>query len=227
MNDKNERSLLYSGDIKLLSLYAYGDYSGTVSAYTYPDEFEACLGSIEPVIGIRLYQQSKSTFGVSYRSQKGNDTDGPEYGYLLHLIYGCEISEKSISRATVNDSSEAVEFSWDFDCMPQIPEDTAYAPFSELVIDSTKFNSEFMDQLEDILYGTEDTPARMPTLEELIELFYVEEPPPADWEGYPHDRVYPSDEIYPRSIYEYIAGISENEFLGTDNEEAIAMVLRN
>lgn len=188
---------LYSGDVVIDLVSSYDEVSGTITAYTYPDEFEPCLGSVEVISGIFLQQQDKSRFGLCYRSGIGNDIRN-EAGYKLHLIYNCELSSNSRSRSTINDSLELDELAFDFDTIPTITGD--YAPYSEIIIDSTKFNSEFMAQLEDILYGTEEDPPRLPSFEELYDLFYVEEPPPADWEGYPHDRVYPSPDMYPYNL---------------------------
>lgn len=191
----HENTPLYHGDVKSGSLFTYGEYGGSISAYTYPDEFEPCIGSIEAVPGIFTQQQKRAHFGLCYRSFIGNDTLGQEYGYKLHLIYDAEVTGCSTSRSTINDSPEAIEFEWEFEAIPQVSAD--FDPYSEIIIDSTRFSPEFMSQLEDILYGTENESPRLPTLDELINLFYVEEPLPPDWEGYPNDRIYPSGDLYP------------------------------
>ena len=186
---------LYTGDVKADNLAGYDEYSGTITAYTYPDEFESCIGSTQAVPGIFAQQQRKTRFGLCYRTLIGNDSQGQEHGYKLHLIYNAEITGNSITRNTINDSTEAVEFAWDFSTIPMVVDD--YNPYSEIIIDSTKFNSEFMTELENILYGTEEEAPRLPELEELIELFYVEEPIPPEWIGYPYERLYPSNDLYP------------------------------
>ena len=191
----HENTPLYTGDVKRGNLSTYSEFGGTITAYTYPDEFEPCIGSVEAVPGIFTQQQKRAHFGLCYRSLIGNDVDGQEHGYKLHLIYDAEVTSCSVSRPTINDSAEAVEFEWEFEAMPQLSDD--FDPYSEIIIDSTRFSSEFMEQLEDILYGTEEEAPRLPTLEELLELFYVEEPVPASWEGYPHMRVYPATDLYP------------------------------
>lgn len=194
-DDGHEVTPMYSGDVKSESLSTYSEFSGTIDAYTYPDEFESCIGSTEVVNGIFMQQQSRSRFGVSYRTLTGNDTEGQEYGYKIHLIYDAEVIGNSMSRTSLTDSPEPVEMSWEISTIPQVSDN--YDPYSELIIDSTKFSAEFMEQLEDILYGTDEEAPRLPSLEELIELFTVEEPIPEDWKGFPHDRLYPSEEVYP------------------------------
>lgn len=198
-DDDREATALYSGDVKADFLIDAGGCSGTINAFTYPEEFEACIGSEEVLPGIFIQQQSHPKFGMSYRTFVGNDTDGQEHAYKLHLIYGAVITSNSTSRSTVNDSPEALEFSWEFETTPQ---ENADYTFSELIFDSRKFTSESLAQLETILYGSDDADARLPTLDELIDLFAVEEPIPAEWDGYPHDRMYPSTTSYPANIGE-------------------------
>lgn len=188
---------LYSGDVLIDFVSSYDELSGTIGAYTYPEEFEPCLGSVEVLSGIFLHQQDKTRFGLSYRSMIGNDVNG-ELGYKLHLIYNCELSNNSRSRSTVNDSLELEELNFDFKAIPEVSDE--YEPYSEIVIDSTKFSSEFMEQLEDILYGTEETEARLPDLDELVELFTVIDTSiPSEYEGYPYLYLYPSQNIYPQT----------------------------
>lgn len=189
---------MYAGDVKIDIFSGYNDVEGSISAYTYPDEFEPCLGGIEVVQGIYVKHQARSRFGLSYRSWIGNDTKGQEYGYKIHLLYNCEIPNPSVSRPTINDSPEPVEFSWDFECVPMVPEDDSYDPYAEIVIDSTKFSPESMVQLEEILYGSETEAPRLPTLDELIELFQVVDTTiPPEYVGYPYENLYPSTTVYP------------------------------
>ena len=197
-DDDRESTPLYSGDIKAGLLFDSGGCSGTINAYTYPEEFESCIGSEEVLPGLYMQQQNHPAFGLSYRTNVGNDTAGLEHAYRLHLIYGAVVTSNSISRSTINDSAEALEFSWDFEAMPQEAGD--YSPFSELIFDSRKFNSDFMDQLCDILYGTDETPARLPSISELVELFTVIDTSiPPEYEGYPYEYLYPSQDTYPQS----------------------------
>ena len=193
--NNNKSTPVYTGDFKVDMLSAYDEYGGTINAYTYPEEFEACIGSAEPIPGVYTRQQAKSRFGLSYRSLIGNDTRGNEFGYKIHLIYNAEVTKLSSSAKTISESIDDNELSWDFETVPVASDD--YDPYSELVIDSTKFSPEFMSQLEDILYGTENDSPRLPTLDELITLFYVEPPVPPDWAGYPHERLFPSSNLYP------------------------------
>lgn len=186
---------LYSGDVLIDYVSSYDEVSGTITAYTYPDEFEPCIGSMEVISGIFLQQQDKTRFGLCYRSGIGNDVN-EEAGYRLHLIYNCELSNNSRSRSTINDSLELEELEFEFKTIPAVSDE--YDPYSEIVIDSTKFSSEFMEQLEDILYGTDEEPPRLPDLDELIELFEVIDTSiPPEYEGYPYTFLFPAEDLYP------------------------------
>ena len=186
---------LYSGDVLIDLVSSYDEVSGTITAYTYPDEFEPCVGSMEIISGIFLQQQDKTRFGLCYRSGIGNDIN-EEAGYRLHLIYNCELSNNSRSRSTINDSLELEELEFEFKTIPAVSDE--YDPYSEIVIDSTKFSSEFMEQLEAILYGTDEEPPRLPDLDELIELFEVIDTSiPPEYEGYPYTFLFPSEDVYP------------------------------
>jgi hypothetical protein len=104
----------YADNIKYLNLVSAEEFGGTIEAFTYPDEFAQCDGSAEPVPGLRVGQQSRKTFGLSYRTKVGNDTDGSDHGYKLHLVYGCLAAPSEKAYATVNDSPEAIALSWEF-----------------------------------------------------------------------------------------------------------------
>ena len=148
---------LYSGDALVDLVSSYDELEGTINAYTYPDEFDECIGSKEVVPGIFVQQQGTSRFGLSYRSLIGNDVSNENYGYKIHLIYNCELTKVSWSKSTINDSAELEELGFDFKTIPVISDD--YDPYSELIIDSTKFSAEFMEDLEEILYGSEEASA--------------------------------------------------------------------
>lgn len=197
-DEGHEITPMYSGDIKVDMLNTYDEFKGSIGAYTYPDEFEACLGSAEPIRGIYARQQSRSPFGLCYRSLIGNDINGQDFAYKLHLIYNMEVTGSSLSRSAINDNPDAVEFGFDFSALSESIDD--YEPYAEVVIDSRRFSSESMEILEKILYGDsddEESVPRLPYLDELIDLFYVPEPTPPEWEGYPFDSTYPSTNRYP------------------------------
>lgn len=194
--DDREVTPLYSGDIKSDVIFGAGGCSGTIEAYTYPDEFEKCIGSTEAINGLYVQQQGHEPFGMSYRSFVGNDTAGQEHAYKLHLIYGAVITNTSTEHSSLSDSPEVVDFSWDYETLPQENED--YQPFSELIIDSRKISPKSMAQLEAILYGSETETPRLPTLDELIELFQaVDTTIPPEYVDYPSENLYPSTTIYP------------------------------
>ena len=152
-----DENALYADNIKYLSLRAAEEFGMTVTAYTYPDEFAELDGSAFPVEGVRIYQQARKTFGMSYRTIIGNDTESNDYGYKLHLVYGLTASPSERGYATVNDSPEAIEFSWEMTGVPVAI--TGYKNSCLVTIDSTAFNTDAkkakLKALEDILYGTD------------------------------------------------------------------------
>ena len=159
-----EASPIYADNIKYLNLMSAEEFGATVEAYMYPDEFAECDGSVEVVPGMFAGQQSRKTFGLSYRTILGNDVDNNDYGYKLHLIYGALAAPSEKGYSTINDSPEPITLSWETAC---------------LTFDSTKFDAGFMAKLEEILYGTEPTTeggtdgvdARLPLPDEILKLY--------------------------------------------------------
>ena len=160
---------LYADNIKYLSLRAAEDYGATIEAYTYPDEFAACDGSLEIAPGVYAGQQSRRAFGYSYRTRIGNDTDGDTHGYKLHLVYNATVSPSEKSYGTVNDSPDAINFSWEVSTTPVAVGDN-YKPAAHIEIDSTKADSTKLTELEDLLYGTTDDPATLPSPARVIQM---------------------------------------------------------
>ena len=164
-----EPNPIYADDIKYLNLISVEEFGATVEAYTYPDEFAACDGSAALSTGVTIGQQTRSTFGMCYRTTLGNDTDDVDYGYKLHLVYGATAKPSEKGYQTINDSPEAITFSWE---VATIPVDVAgKKPTASLTIDSTKVNSGTLATLEDILYGTAGTDPRLPLPDEVAALF--------------------------------------------------------
>lgn len=147
-----EPTALYADDIKYLNLMSTEEYGCTITAYTYPDEFGECDGSASLADGVTIGQQARKKFGFAYRTRKGNDTEGTDYGYIIHLVYGAQASPSEKAYATINDSPEAIEFSWEVTTTPV--EVSGYKPTATLDIDSTKLNAAQLKALEDALYGT-------------------------------------------------------------------------
>lgn len=146
-----EATALYADDMKYINLMSAEEFGATVEAYTYPKEFEACDGSAEVSDGVTIGQQERKTFGMSYRTVIGNDLEGNEHGYKLHLIYGALAAPSERAYSTINDSPEAITFSWEVSTTPvNVPGRKAT---SLLTIDSTKCDKAKLKQLEDILYG--------------------------------------------------------------------------
>lgn len=161
----------YADNIKYLNLISAEEFGATVEAYTYPEEFEACNGNKELVdnTGVYVGQQSRSVFGFCYRTMIGNDTDGQDHGYKLHLVYGCQVSPSEKAYQTINDSPEALTFSWELSTTPVNV--TGKKPTALLVIDSTKIDSTKLARIEAKLYGDESsTGAVLPTPDEIAEI---------------------------------------------------------
>ena len=150
-----EATPLYADDIKYLELTSEEEFGGTIEAYTYPDEFAECDGSGSLVTGVSIGQQKRKQFGLCYRTVLGNDEDGEEHGYKLHIIYGCLAAPTEKAYATINDSPEAITFSWEISTTPV--EVSGFKPTASLVIDSTKADAEKLAALEEILYGKDGT----------------------------------------------------------------------
>lgn len=171
-----EVSDLYADNIKYASLRSAETFGATIEAYTYPDEFMHCDGSAEPVPGVILGQQARDMFGLCYRTEVGNDTTSEsDDGYKLHLIYGATASPSEKGYQTINESPEAISFSWEITTTPVNV--TGHKPLSTIVINTLKVtDKEKLKTLEDILYGTEDEEARLPLPDEIIALFGEETP---------------------------------------------------
>ena len=146
-----EATALWADDIKYLSLISAEEFGGTIEAYTYPDEFAECDGSASISEGIKIGQQPRATFGLCYRTVLGNDSEGEAYGYKLHIIYGCKAAPSEKAYATINDSPEAITFSWELSTVP-VPV-SGHTPTATLELDSTKLGKAKMKAIEDVLYG--------------------------------------------------------------------------
>lgn len=150
-----EPTPLYADDIKYLNLMSNEEFSATIEAYTYPEEFGQCDGSASLATGVNIGQQSRKTFGLCYRTTLGNDTDGNDYGYKLHIIYGALAAPSEKAYATINDSPEAITFSWEITTTPVAV--AGFKPTSHIEIDSTKADKSKLAALEAILYGKDPT----------------------------------------------------------------------
>lgn len=164
-----EASAQYADNIKYLNLISAEEFGATIEAFTYPDEFAQCDGSASPSAGIVLGQQGRKMFGLCYRTQLGNDIDGTDHGYKLHLVYGCQAAPSEKAYATINDSPEAITFSWEVTTTP-VPV-ASYKPTSVLVVDSTLVAADDLATLEDMLYGTVGTDAELPLPDAVIAIF--------------------------------------------------------
>ena len=164
-----EATPLYADDIKYLNLLSTEEFGATIEAYTYPDEFAECDGSASLATGVMIGQQPRKAFGLCYRTTIGNDTEGNDHGYKLHIIYGALAAPSEKAYATINDSPEAITFSWEVTTTPVNV--TGAKPTASITIDSTKVDPEKLTALEKILYGDAEVEARLPLPDEIKQLF--------------------------------------------------------
>lgn len=163
-----EATALYADDTKYLNLISAEEFGATIEAFTYPDEFAECDGSATLAAGVTIGQQPRKTFGMSYRTVYGNDVNNESYGYKLHLIYGAVAAPSEKAYATINDSPEAITFSWEVKTTPVNV--TGHKPTASLTIDSTKVDQTKLKKIEDILYGAAEGEARLPLPDEIIQI---------------------------------------------------------
>lgn len=163
-----EASPLYADNIKYLNLMSAEEFAATIEAYMYPEEFEECDGSKEIVPGMTIGQQTRSTFGFCYKTLIGNDTTGTKHGYKIHIVYNALAAPSEKAYATVNDSPEAITFSWEVSTTPVNV--TGGDPTATVTIDSTRVDAEKLKALEDVLYGTEEAEPRLPFPDEIAAL---------------------------------------------------------
>lgn len=163
-----EPTPLYADNIKYLTLISLEEFGGTIEAYTYPDEFAECDGSSTPSAGVTIGQQTRKAFGLCYRTRIGNDEDFDDHGYKLHLVYGALAAPSEKAFNTVNDTPEAITFSWEFSTTPVSV--TGLKPTSLIVIDSTKVGAGQLAALEEILYGDVATDPRLPLPDEVVSI---------------------------------------------------------
>lgn len=164
-----EVTALYADNIKYLNLMSAEEFAFTIEAYMSPEEFDACDGTAEIATGVSIGQQKRSQFGFSYVTRLGNDTEGTDNGYKIHLIYGALASPSEKGYATINDSPEAITLSWE--CSTTPVDVDGMKPTACIVIDSTKTDATALAELESILYGDDTNEPRLPLPEEIVTLF--------------------------------------------------------
>ena len=163
-----EETPLYADDVKYLTLRSAEQFGATIEAYTYPEEFEQCDGSATIATGVTIGQQARRAFGLCYRTAVGNDIQGQEFSYKLHLLYGCTVAPSEKSYSTINDNPEAITFSWELSTVP-VPVD-GFKPTASLVIDASKVAEGKMALLEDALFGDESNEAKLLLPNEIMEM---------------------------------------------------------
>lgn len=163
-----EPTALYADDIKYLELFSAEEFGATIEAYTYPAEFEKCDGSASLGTGVTIGQQDRATFGLCYRTVLGNDVKGSEFGYKLHLIYGAKAKPSEKGYQTINDSPEAITFSWEVSTTPVNV--AGFKPTACVTIDSTKIDPDKLTQIETLLYGDTSAEAKLPLPDEIAQI---------------------------------------------------------
>lgn len=159
--DGAEATDLYADDIKYLSLRSVENFKATITAYTYPDEFAECNGEASLIPGLKVAQQARKPFGFSCVTTVGNDTEYEDHGYIIHIVYGATASPSEQDHQTINDSPEAIEFSWEIDTIPVTV--TGFKPTAHLTIDSTKVTAAQLKAIENVLYGADAQEAQAAT----------------------------------------------------------------
>lgn len=163
-----EANPIFADNIKYLNLISAEEFAANLEAYTYPEEFAICDGSAAIAAGVYVGQQTRRTFGLCYRTRIGNDISGTDYGYKLHLVYGCQATPSGKDYGTINDNPEAATMSWEINTTPVNV--TGHKATAHLVVDSTKVSAEKLAALEDVLYGSENSEARMPMPDEVVSI---------------------------------------------------------
>lgn len=163
-----EATPIYADNIKYLNIVSGEDFGATIEAYTYPDEFTECDGSAEIIEGVKIGQQTRKPFALCYRTLIGNDVAGTGHGYKLHFIYNAQAAVSAKNYKTINESPEAMSFSWEISTTPEVVE--GFKPTATVTVDSTKVDSQKLKALEDKIYGTESSEPTMPTISEIVDL---------------------------------------------------------
>lgn len=163
-----EATPIYADNIKYLNIVSGEDFGATIEAYTYPDEFTECDGSAEIIEGVKIGQQTRKPFALCYRTLIGNDVAGTGHGYKLHFIYNAQAAVSAKNYKTINESPEAMSFSWEISTTPEVVE--GFKPTATVTVDSTKVDSQKLKALEDKIYGSETSEPTMPTISEIVSL---------------------------------------------------------
>lgn len=163
-----EATPIYADNIKYLNIVSGEDFGATIEAYTYPDEFTECDGSAEIVAGVKIGQQTRKPFALCYRTLIGNDVAGTGHGYKLHFIYNAQAAVSAKNYKTINESPEAMSFSWEISTTPEVVE--GFKPTATVTVDSTKVDAQKLKALEDKIYGSESSEPTMPTISEIVSL---------------------------------------------------------
>ena len=167
-----EETPLYADDVKYLTLRSAEEFGATIEAFTYPEEFEQCDGSAQIAAGITVGQQARKAFGLCYRTAVGNDIQGQEFSYKLHILYGCTVAPSEKSYSTINDNPEAITFSWELSTVP-VPVD-GFKPTASLIIDANKVDAGKLQLLENTLFGDAENEATLLLPNQIMELMKAE-----------------------------------------------------
>lgn len=218
-----EASPIYADDIKYINLISAEEFGATIEAYTYPDEFSVCDGSASLATGVNIGQQARKSFGLAYKTTLGNDTEGDDHGYKLHIIYGALAAPSEKEYASINDKPEAITFSWEVTTTPVNV--TGKKPTASLIIDSTKADPEKLAALEKILYGDTGVDARLPLPDEIAAIFAGETPSALTVTAVPADEA-TAVSVSSNLVLTFNNAISEESVMVTSAAGAIVPVTK-
>lgn len=169
-NDGAEESALYADNMKYISLMSAENLKGSIDAYTYPEEFEECDGSVAVNPGVYVGQQSRKGFGLAWSTIVGNDTEGNAYGEKIHIVYNAKVAPSERAYETVNEDPDAITFSWEFTTTPNDLSDIGLEPSAGIVVSKSEVGADAFAALQDLLYGDETSPSTLPSIQEVIAL---------------------------------------------------------
>ena len=194
-NSGHESTILYTNDRRSAILFTPYEHGGTIRCYTYPDQFDQCIGNFEVAPGLYATAQEQVPFGLCYRVKIGNDVLGLNYAYELHIIYNAYVSEATCDAATTSTDPTAQELSFTYESIDE--EAVNHDPTAHLIVNSRFTSEEGMSAIERILYGDDEHEPRLILPDELYEICYRTQPIPDEYKYYPHDFRYPEDDVYP------------------------------
>lgn len=194
-NTGHDKVFLYTNDRRSAVLFTPYDHGGTIKCFTYPDEFESCIGNDQIVPGLYASAQEQTPFGLCYRIRIGNDTQSINYAYEIHIVYGAYVSEAKTNVSTIGSEAKAQEMAFGYESV--VEEALNNEPTAHMIINSRFVSEEGLRTIENILYGDDSNEPRLLLPDELYDILYQTQPIPEEYKYYPHEFRYPSSDVYP------------------------------